>query len=252
MEVTSGTTIRDIVGNNHRAAAVFERYSIDFCCGGNKTLEAACAQKGIDPELIQQELRQAEPAGETDSLRPGEWDLDTLADFIVNTHHRYVRRALPTLLAHLNKVVSVHGAGHPELSGILDRFQQVADELTRHMQKEEIVLFPYIRSLVAASRTGETVPRPIFPTIRFPIQMMEAEHSSAGDAFSFIRTATGDFAPPPDACETYRVTYRQLEEFEHDLHRHIHLENNILFPRAITLEERVFSHDGEPLSVSRR
>ena len=251
MEVTAGTTIREIVGHNHRAAAVFEKHAIDFCCGGNKTLEAACAQKGIDPALIQQELRQADTPEERENFLPGEWDLDTLADFIINTHHRYVRRTLPSILAHLNKVVSVHGATHPELPGILDRFQQVAEELTRHMQKEEIVLFPYIRSLVAASRTGVTVPRPVFSTIRFPIEMMEAEHSSAGDAFSFIRSATGEFAPPADACETYRVTYRELEEFERDLHRHIHLENNILFPKAITLEERVFSYDGEPLPVSR-
>ncbi len=237
----SQSTIREIVRKDHRAAAVFEKYSIDFCCGGNKTLGEACAQKGIDPALINRELEQAEATGETDNFRPGEWDLDTLAGFIVNNHHRYVRGMLPTLQAHLAKLVSVHGARHPELLSIADRFQSVAEELTGHMQKEEGVLFPYISSLAAASRNGGPAMRPMFGTVRRPIQMMENEHASSGDSLSFIRKTSNGFAPPPDACETYRVTYRELEDFERDLHRHIHLENNILFPGAIELEDEIFS-----------
>lgn len=243
MEFTTPATIREIVRSDHRAAAVFEKYSIDFCCGGNKTLEEACAQKGIDPALISRELLQPDATGSPDNIRPGEWDLDTLSDFIVNNHHRYVRRMLPTLQAHLGKLVSVHGERHPELSAIADRFQLVAEELTGHMQKEEMVLFPYIASLAASSRSKNGVPRPMFFTIRRPIRMMEAEHASAGEAFSFIRSVTEEFTPPPDACETYRVTYRELEDFERDLHRHIHLENNILFPRAIELEDATFSDE---------
>lgn len=245
MELTTATTIRQIVGNDHRAAAVFEKYSIDFCCGGNRTIDAACAQKGVDPALILQELQQVETTGGEEGFRPGEWDLDTLADFIVNNHHRYVRRALPQIQAHLDKLVAVHGENHPELADITGRFHSVADELTQHMQKEEVVLFPYIKSLVDASQNGGRATRPMFHTIRRPIQMMEAEHESAGDALSFIRSATGDFTPPSDACETYRVTYRELEEFERDLHQHIHLENNILFPKAIELEEETFSRGAE-------
>ncbi len=245
MELTSATTIRQIVGNDHRAAAVFEKYSIDFCCGGNRTLDEACAPKGVDPALILQELQQVETAGGVGSFRPGEWGLGTLADYIVNNHHRYVRRALPLIQTHLDKLVSVHGKNHPELSGIAGRFHLVADELTQHMQKEEVVLFPYIKSLVDASKNGGTATRPMFHTIRRPIQMMEVEHQSAGEALSFIRSATGDFTPPSDACETYRVTYRELEEFEGDLHQHIHLENNILFPKAIELEEETFSRGAE-------
>ncbi len=235
------TTIREIVRNDHRAAAVFEKYSIDFCCGGNKTLGEACAQKGVDPARIQQELQHVEQTSGTENFRPGEWDLDTLSGFIVNNHHRYVRRMLPTLQSHLAKIVSVHGARHPELTAIADRFQSVADELTGHMQKEELVLFPYIASLAAASRNGSPATRPMFGTIRRPIQMMEAEHASAGDSFSFIRNASQGFTPPQDACETYQVTFSELEEFERDLHQHIHLENNILFPRAIELEDMIFS-----------
>jgi regulator of cell morphogenesis and NO signaling len=143
--------------------------------------------------------------------------------------------------AHLTKVVAAHGGSHPELSDIAVRFRLVADELSRHMQKEELVLFPYIKMLVASSRGSGPLASPVFGTIRQPIQMMEAEHQSAGDAFDVIRGASRDYALPPDACETYRVTYRELEEFERDLHQHVHLENNILFPRAIELEDSVFS-----------
>jgi len=241
MEQTTGTTIKEIVRHDHRAAAVFEKYSIAFCCGGNKTLDAACAQKGIDPETIRQELQRFDGNTGGQNFRPDDWDLDLLADFIVNNHHRYVRSTLPIILAHVDKVHTVHGGNHPELSGIAERFHMVADELSQHMQKEELLLFPYIRTLVAATRDGGVATRPMFGTIRRPIQMMETEHQSAGDAFAAIRSASGDLTPPPDACETYRVTYRELEEFERDLHQHIHLENNILFPKAIELEDSVLS-----------
>lgn len=241
MNPTMPATIREIVRNDHRAASVFEKYSIDFCCGGAKTLGEVCAQKGIDPEVIHRELRQVETAAGPENFRPGEWDLDTLADFIVQNHHRYVRRTLPTILSHLDKLVSVHGKNHPELAPIAGRFHAVGDELTQHMQKEELVLFPYIASLAVASRDGDTPARPVFSTVRRPIQMMEADHASAGEDLAFIRTRSDGFSLPSDACETYRVTYRELQEFERDLHRHIHLENNILFPKAIELEDTIFS-----------
>jgi regulator of cell morphogenesis and NO signaling len=236
MEMTGETTIREIVRNDHRAAAIFEKHAIDFCCGGNKTLESVCEQRGIDPALLVRELRQVETASGSGSFRPDQWDPDVLADFIVNTHHRYVRRMLPQIRAHLAKLVSVHGMNHPELSTITSRFEMVAEELTHHMQKEEVVLFPAIKTLVALS-TREQATRQAPFSIRRPIEMMEAEHQSAGDALIFIRAASGEFVPPADACETYRVTYRELEDFERDLHQHVHLENNILFPKAISLED---------------
>ncbi len=245
MELTTGTTIREIVGNNHRAAAVFEKHSIDFCCGGDRTLDSACAQKGVDPALMIRELQEVQGPGDALAFRPNEWDLDVLADFIVNNHHQYVRRALPQILPHLEKLVSVHGRNHSELYDIADRFRVVADGLTHHMQKEEIVLFPYIRNLAAVSKTGGAPIRPAFSTVRRPIAMMEAEHASSGEALAFIRRVTGGYIPPPDACETYRVTLRELEEFEKDLHQHVHLENNILFPRAIALEDEISSRTNE-------
>ena len=234
-------TVKEMVTEDHRAAAVFEKYSIDFCCNGGKTLDVACSEQGVDLGTVLQELQGLKKVGDTNHFRPDEWELDALSDFIVNNHHRYVQRSLPIILAHIDKVVSVHGGNHPELAGIADRFHAVAEELTRHMQKEEMVLFPYIKTLVVANGGDGPMIAPPFGTIRNPIRMMEAEHRSAGDAFAFIRNASSDLTPPADACTTYRVTYGELAEFERDLHQHIHLENNILFPKAIELEARILS-----------
>jgi regulator of cell morphogenesis and NO signaling len=230
-----------MVTEDHRAAAVFEKYSIDFCCNGGKTLDVACSERGVDSGTVLQELQELKKVGDTSPFRPDEWELDALSDFIVNNHHRFVRRTLPLILAHIDKVVSVHGGNHPELAGIADRFHAVAEELTRHMQKEEMVLFPYIKTLVITNGGDGPIIAPPFGTIRNPIRMMEAEHRSVGDAFGFIRDASSGLTPPADGCTTYRVTYGELAEFERDLHQHIHLENNILFPKAIKLEERILS-----------
>ena len=232
-------TVGEMVTIDHRAAAVFEKFSIDFCCNGGKTLDVACGERGVDPGTILQELQDLDKAGDPKNFRPDEWGLDMLSDFIVNNHHHYVRRTLPVILTHVDKVLSVHGKNHPELAAIADRVHAVGEELTRHMQKEEMVLFPYIKALVSAEDGHAPANTPPFGTIRNPIQMMEAEHQSAGDAFSFLRSTSSGFAPPADACTTFTVTYKELAEFERDLHRHIHLENNILFPKAIALEERI-------------
>jgi len=234
-------TVGEMVTIDHRAAAVFEKYSIDFCCNGGKMFDVACGERGVDPGTILQELQELDKAGDLKNFRPDEWGLDVLSDFIVNNHHRYVRRTLPVILTHVDKVLSVHGKNHPELAGIADRVHAVGEELTRHMQKEEMVLFPYIKALVAAEDGHTPANAPPFGTIRNPITMMEAEHRSAGDAFSFIRSVSSDFAIPADACTTFKVTYVELAEFERDLHQHIHLENNILFPKAIALEGRIFT-----------
>jgi regulator of cell morphogenesis and NO signaling len=239
MDSMKGRTVKDMVTEDHRAAAIFEKFSIDFCCKGGVSLDAACAEKGLDLREVLGELAQLKETRAVSPFNPAEWDLDALADFVVNTHHRYVRRTLPVVLAHVDKVVSVHGSNHPELAGIAEKFHAVGEELTSHMQKEELVLFPYIKALVVAQNGGTPVVAPAFGTIRNPIRMMESEHLSAGNAFSFIRTASSGFTPPPDACTTFTVTYRELEDFERDLHQHIHLENNILFPKAIDLEGRL-------------
>jgi regulator of cell morphogenesis and NO signaling len=239
--MSPAVTVKEIVTADHRAAAVFEKHAIDFCCNGGKPLEQACAERGLDPGVVIRELQELKTGEVGSPFRPNEWDLDALADFIVNTHHRYVRRTIPLILAHIDKVASVHGGNHPELAGIAERVHAVADELTRHMQKEESVLFPYVKALVEADSEHRPMVPPPFGTIRNPISMMEAEHRSAGDSFTFIREASSGLTPPADACTTFKVTYAELAEFERDLHQHIHLENNILFPKAIALEEMILT-----------
>jgi regulator of cell morphogenesis and NO signaling len=240
-------TVKAIVIGDFRTAAVFERVGIDFCCGGNVSIETACAERGLDAAAVREELLRATASLSDAAERFEEWDLDLLADHIVATHHLYVRTALPSLLAHTAKVARVHGERHPEVIEIDHLFQQVSAELSSHMRKEELLLFPAIRTLVAAVRAGSPAPRPPFGSVANPIGVMEAEHASAGGALERIRRLTGGYRPPEDACTTYRVTYQELEEFERDLHIHVHKENNILFPAAIAMEEgRLFAAPQRP------
>ena len=233
----TSTTIRSIVADDFRAAAVFQKYGIDFCCGGDRPVAEACRERGIDDDAVLADLEAATTTS-SDVPRFSAWDLDFLANYIVTNHHAYVRRAVETIGAHTARVAEVHGQHHPEVLEIKSLFQAVADEMVQHMAKEERVLFPYIAALAGAGRGGP-VPRAPFGTIANPIRMMEAEHASAGDAMATIRQLSGDFTPPPDACTTFKVTYQELREFEADLHRHVHLENNILFPKALELERKL-------------
>jgi regulator of cell morphogenesis and NO signaling len=232
-------TIGEMVTDNFRTAAVFQSYGIDFCCRGNRTLAQACAEKGIDREAVLADLRKIDGNGGGDPLPKFDlWELDFLMDYIVNNHHSYVRRMLPTLYQHTAKIASVHGGNHPELMRVASGFAAIGQELEQHMLKEEQVLFPFIKRLVAARRAGMTPAAPPFGTVRNPIAMMQREHQNAGDEMALIRELTNNYTPPEDACTTYRVTLQELQEFEQDLHRHVHLENNILFPKALRLEEQ--------------
>ncbi len=230
-------TIRSVVAEDYRAAAVFERHGIDFCCGGNRPIADACREKGQDDREVVAEL-EAALASTQDQPRFAEWDLDFLATYIVNNHHAYIRQVAGTMQAHTHKVAEVHGENHPEVREIAGRFDLVVADLVAHMAKEERMLFPYISRLAAAARGGEMPVAP-FGTIANPIRMMEAEHQEAGDHLAAMRALSGGFTPPADACTTYKVTYQELAAFEADLHRHVHLENNILFPRALDLERRL-------------
>lgn len=233
----ANTTIRQIVADDYRAAAVFQKHGLDFCCGGNRPVADACQEKGIDARAVTSDLAAA-LAPASDQPRVNTWELDFLADYIVNNHHAYVRSAIETTGAHARKVATVHGERHPETVEIAARFDEIAAEMTSHMAKEERMLFPYIKALAVAAREGTPAPRAPFGSVANPIRMMEAEHQSAGDTMAAIRRLSGGYAPPEDACTTYQVTYQELEAFEADLHRHVHLENNILFPRALGLEQR--------------
>ncbi len=234
-------TLKEIVADDFRAAAVFEKYSLDFCCRGGATLDQACLERGLNRETVLADVREAlqDTPARADSWK--ELSMSALIDHIVSVHHAYVRRAIPVLLAHTKKVAEVHGARHSELLEIEARFAGVAADMEMHMMKEERMLFPYIKMLDSASQGGERVSPPPFGTAQNPIHMMEMEHQAAGDEMYAIRALSANYAPPADACTTYRVTYQELSEFERDLHQHVHLENNVLFPAAIALEAKLFA-----------
>lgn len=228
-------TLADIVAKNYQAASIFERHGLDFCCRGRMRLEDACREHGLDFETLAAELDQI--AAERVDQVPD--DPAALIDLIVHRHHSYVRDAVPTIRKHLAKVVSKHAANHPELTEVLRRFDAVSDALMLHMVKEERVLFPYIALIENALVQNAAAPPDVFGTVQNPIRMMEIEHQDAGDELAEIRRLTSSYRPPEDACTTFRVLYAELEAFERDLHLHVHLENNVLFPRAIELEARL-------------
>ena len=232
MTASTATTVRDIVTSDFRAAAVFQRFGIDFCCGGGSTLSEACQRQNVDADEVLQALTSACATPDAGTPRFNTWDVGTLVTYIVTNHHAYVRQALPTIQAYTSKIASVHGSNHPELHEVARVFDDVADEMASHMMKEERVLFPYITALGAAAERGTQPPFAPFGRVSNPIQMMEQEHESAGAAMARIRDLTAGYAAPDDACTTYRVTLQELAAFEADLHAHVHLENNILFPKA--------------------
>lgn len=231
-------TIGEIVAQDFRAAAIFKKYGIDFCCKGGRTITEACKKKEINQNQLMNELK-AIPQGGNENLNVSDWPLDLLANYIVRMHHSYVREKIPYLLQFLDKLCKVHGDRHPELLEINHLFTESAFDLQSHLEKEEQILFPFIEELVKASQNGGKTPVPHFGTVANPIKMMEHEHSAEGDRFEKIATLTDGYTPPADACNTYRVTFAMLQEFEDNLHRHIHLENNILFPKAIALEKQL-------------
>jgi regulator of cell morphogenesis and NO signaling len=232
-------TVREIAVASPEATRIFEELKIDYCCGGQRPLAAACADAGLETGAV---VRRLEEAARTTARPDGAADFQTapLADLIrhiVDTHHAFTRRELVRLDALLDKVCSVHGQNHRELLEVRSLFRELANDLTPHMMKEEVMLFPYVAQLEAAARDGRPAPRAPFGTVRNPIRMMAMEHDTAGDLLRRVRAAAGDFVPPADVCISYQTLYGALEGFEADLHRHIHLENNILFPRAVELED---------------
>jgi len=228
-------TLAEIVTDNIRSAIVFEEYGLDFCCKGNRGLKDSCADKNIDVQKIVNELINLSHNG-NGKENPTDWQLDFLVDYIINNHHQYVRRMIPVISLHADKVASVHGKNHPETLRIADLFLAVREELEMHMMKEERILFPQIKQMVQTQMENSQYFAPPFGSIQNPIRMMENEHTSAGDALSQIRELSNNYTHPEDACNTFKALFSELKEFEEDLHKHIHLENNILFPKSIELE----------------
>jgi len=236
MSFNNETALREIAASSSAAARVLEEAGVDYCCGGNHSLEDGCAGTGVTAEEILARLRSnAEQAKPEDA----DWrsaPLAELTEHIRQKHHGYVREAIPRVSALLEKVKAKHGDNHAEIGTIEGLFHQLGREMIAHMQKEEIILFPYIERLEHSKREGARLERPFFQSVRNPIQMMMNEHDAAGNLAKQIREASSDFAPPADACASYQRLYGELREFEADLHMHVHLENNILFPRALGLE----------------
>lgn len=232
-------TLGQIAAKDLRKAKVFKKYGLDFCCGGKKTVKEACKEKGLDVTKIEQELQQADRIPDARPLPYNEWSPDFLADYIVNTHHSYVRKNLPDIRAYAEKVMQVHGKRHPELLPLRQLVEEVYNELMAHMVKEEKVLFPYIKELVQTDSGAQPLRASHFGTVQNPINMMEMEHEVVGKNLAEIRSLTKDYALPEDACASYSLLYRMLNEFEVDLHLHVHLENNILFPAALEIEKKL-------------
>jgi regulator of cell morphogenesis and NO signaling len=239
MNFSNETKVKEIALANPPARQILEDAGIDYCCGGSKSLHEACLHADVPAEEILNRLRE-----NSKHVSPSEvnWTSALLGDLtrhIREKHHRYVREAIGRVRPLLEKVKAKHGENHPEIADVQELFAQVAQEMIMHMQKEEQILFPYIDALERSVNRKESLEPPFFETVRNPIQAMMMEHDSAGELVRQIRKATGEYAPPPDACTTYKALYQDLREFEADLHQHVHLENNILFPRAVEMEAAV-------------
>jgi regulator of cell morphogenesis and NO signaling len=239
MSVTTEKTVRELALEQSGAARVFENLGIDYCCGGKQTLEQACRTAGVPVDKVIDALEATQHSGSTPT-DPSDWQTLPLADIITHirdTHHQYTRQEIARLVPLLDKVCSVHRKNHPELLQLRAIFQGLTQELTTHLMKEEMVLFPYIERMEESVLQREPILPSPFGTVQNPVSMMEHEHDSAGTALRALRSISNGYTAPPDGCVSFQTLYRSLAELEADLHQHIHLENNILFPRAISMEK---------------
>ncbi len=231
-DIASTRTIGGFVAEDYRTAEVFERHGIDFCCGGNVPLDAVCRQKGIDPAVILREIEEAKREPVERSQNFAAWELPFLADYIVTIHHAYIKENAPQIALYARKVAEVHGPRHPEVEEIAALFDRIAADLDAHLREEEEVFFPAVKRADSARKAGTAPERQDSDTIKGDLLKLRQEHEEVGDAIHTIRHLARDFALPGDACNTFAVTYQKLKEFEDDLHKHVHLENNILFLKA--------------------
>ena len=234
-QTTANTTIGEIVAADFRTAKVFETKGIDFCCGGKVALATICTEKGLDLATITRELEvvQSEPVDRSQNY--SSWTLPFLADYIVNTHHMYLKENDEQIAAYARKIAGVHGARHPEVIRIAAIFDKIATDMTVHLKEEEEVFFPALKRADAARISGTTPDAKDREIIRTSLLQLHREHEEIGDAVHLIRHLSKEYTIPGDACNTFMVTYQKLKEFEDDLHKHVHLENNILFPKAADL-----------------
>jgi regulator of cell morphogenesis and NO signaling len=236
-------TIGELVAEDYRVALIFKKHGVDFCCGGKRTVERACRDKDINVGEMESEIFAVQNQAIGGEHKFNDWSPSFLADYIVNVHHSYVNSNLGLITEFANKVAKVHGNQHPENIRIAEIWPEIAAELTTHMKKEELMLFPYIKKMEGEGK----LPKSVFGTVVNPVSMMEAEHESVGDLMKEIQILSNNYTPPATACNTYRVLYAKLKEFQDDLFQHIHLENNILFPKIVKLEAQLADSQSEEL-----
>lgn len=229
-------SVGEIVADDFKYAKVFDNYKIDFCCNGSVPLSEACKSANVDLNTVIENLKK-ELSESSDTVDFKSWPTDLLVDYILKYHHRNIRKQGPEIAVLLDKVCRVHGDNHPELFEIQQLFNESLIDLENHLQKEEMVLFPYVYELCLAEGNDTSIPPFHCGTIESPIAVMMAEHDAEGERYHHIAHLTNNYTTPIDGCNSYRLVLEKLKAFETALHHHIHLENNIVFPRAIKLEE---------------
>jgi len=234
--ITANTKVRDVAMELPQSTRLFEKLKIDYCCGGNMPLVEACASAGVDVENVMEMLSEVDSSQDQSALDFQNASLTDLISHILDTHHVFTKSEMDRLQLLGDKVLAAHGGNHPELVHVDELITRLCDDLKPHMFKEEQILFPYIVAMAEAADQKRTVPHAPFGTVNNPVRMMMREHDTAGEILRELRRVTSDYKMPADACISYQTLYQALENFEKDLHQHIHLENNILFPKALNLE----------------
>ena len=236
MITTNDTNIGELVASDYRTAEIFNKYQIDFCFNGNRSIYEACLENKINTEEVIMDINKIISSDNNQTASYNEFPVDLLIQYIEKKHHQYIERQIPILKGYLKKVISAHGNRHSELHDILELFDDSAAALTSQMKTKEIILFPQVRKMCIAKKQGIKNPMPPSGSFQNAINVMMKEHNAEGERFKKIRTKSNNYTAPNDGCGSYSTTYKLLEEFEKDFHLHIHLENNILFPKAVELE----------------
>jgi regulator of cell morphogenesis and NO signaling len=239
LDTESGETVGQIAARDIRKAEVFKKYGIDFCCGGKKSLKEVCEEKGLVLSVIEDELASSSAATVSSAIDPTNWDIDFLADYIYNQHHKFYYKEEPVITGLMEKVAAHHGETHKELINLLALYRQLVKELNTHFMKEEKVVFPFIKAIMQASKAGNSDSLHDQLSLTEPIRIMESDHEAAGDILQQMQELTNGYTAPEGACNSYQFLFKKLKELDEDLHQHIHLENNILFPKSLAAEKQL-------------
>lgn len=241
MKIEAKTSVGSIVKENFRTAKVFEKNGIDFCCAGAQTMEKACTDNKIDINILIADLQETMQESDPETEYINRLSINELVEYILKRHHAYVKEETPELSYLVDKIANVHGDSHPELSTVKKEFDEAAIKLGSHLKDEEEKLFPYIKLLVESHESGKALVKDSDFSLHALLDGMMDEHTAEGDRFERLSKLTNDYAIPSDVCNTFLVTYNRLKAFQDDLHRHVHLENNLLYPKALELEKKLLN-----------